>query len=62
MPIDWVVFGPLIAKMLADFIAAERSRTGLTNEEIFERAGRKLDDNERKLLEDIARLTEDTDS
>lgn len=59
MPVDWVIFGPLIAKMLADFIAAERSRTGLTTEAIFERAGKKLDENEVKLLEDIARLTDE---
>lgn len=58
MPIDWIVLGPMLAKMLADFLAAERSRSGLTNEQIFERAGKKLDDNEAKLLADIARLTQ----
>ena len=54
--IDWVVFGPIAAQMLAEFLAAERSRSGLTNEEIFERAGKKLDENEAKLLEDLERL------
>jgi hypothetical protein len=54
--IDWVTLGPLLAKILADFLAAERTRSGLTNEEIFQRAGAKLDENEAKLLEDIARL------
>lgn len=58
MPIDWIVLGPMLAKMLADFLAAERSRSGLTNEQIFERAGKKLDENEQKLLADIARLTQ----
>lgn len=56
MQIDWTIFGPIAAQLLADFLAAERSRTGLTNEQIFDRAGKKLDDNEAKLLEDIARL------
>jgi hypothetical protein len=54
--IDWVVLGPLLAKMLADVLAAEQSRSGLTTEEIFDRAGHKLDENEAKLLEDLARL------
>lgn len=53
---DWIVAGPIIAKILADFLAAERSRSGLTNEQIFERAGKKLDENEAKLLEDLQRL------
>ena len=43
--IDWTITGPLLAKLLAEFLAAERSRSGLTNEEIFERAGAKLEDN-----------------
>ena len=54
--IDWITLGPMLAKMLADVLAAERSRSGLTTEEIFERAGKKLDENEAKLLEDLARL------
>lgn len=54
--IDWTVFGPIAAKMLADLLAAERSRTGLTDAQIFERAGKKLDDNNEKLLADILRL------
>ena len=54
--IDWTITGPLLAKLLAEFLAAERSRSGLTNEEIFERAGAKLEDNEAKLLVDLARL------
>lgn len=53
---DWIVTGPIIAKILADFLAAERSRSGLTNEEIFERAGLKVSENEVKLLEDLQRL------
>jgi len=53
---DWVILGPMLAKILADFIAAERSRSGLSTQEIFERAGRQLDQNEVKLLEDLERL------
>jgi hypothetical protein len=55
--IDWTVFGPLMARVFADFLAAERSRSGLTTEEIFTRAGKKLDENEVKLLEDLERLS-----
>lgn len=58
--IDWIVLGPLLAKILADFLAAERSRSGLTNEEIFNRAGLKLDENEAKLIADLQRLRGDT--
>lgn len=61
--IDWIVLGPLVAKLFADFLAAERSRSGLTNEEIFNRAALKLDANEAKLIADLERLraaTEDT--
>lgn len=54
--IDWTITGPLVAQMLASFLAAERARTGLTNEQIFEIAGRKLDANEAKLIEDLERL------
>lgn len=54
--VDWIVLGPLLAKVLADFLAAERSRSGLTNEEIFNRAGLKLDANEAKLIADLERL------
>lgn len=53
---DWVTLGPIVAKLLADFIAAEKSRSGLTTEEIFARAGKQLDENEAKLLADIERL------
>jgi hypothetical protein len=53
---DWTVLGPMMAKLLADYLAAEQARSGLTTEEIFDRAGRKLDENEAKLLADIARL------
>ena len=54
--IDWTTAGPLIAKILADFLAAERSRSGLTDEQIFERNGVKYDANTAKMLEDYARL------
>ena len=49
---------PQIASVFAQLLAAERSRAGLTDEEIFERAGVKLDENERKLVADFARLSE----
>lgn len=54
--VDWIVLGPMLAKILSDLIAAERSRAGLTTEEIFQRAGLKLDENEAKLIADLARL------
>ena len=57
MPIDWITLGPILARIVADLLVAERSRTGLSDAEIFERAGVKIDQNEKKLLEDIARLT-----
>lgn len=60
MPIDWIVLGPMIAKIFADFLAAERSRTGLTDEQIFGRAGVKLAENEVRLLADLQRLQGDT--
>lgn len=62
MPIDWTIFGPLAAQLLAEFLAAERSRTGLTNEQIFDRAGKKLDQNEAELLADLERLKGAADS
>lgn len=62
MPVDWIVLGPMIAKIFADFLAAERSRSGLTNDEIFSRAGVKLMENEVKLLEDLQRLQSESPS
>lgn len=53
---DWITLGPLVAKLLSDLIIAERARRGLTTEQIFDRAGLKLDANEAKLLEDLERL------
>jgi hypothetical protein len=61
MAIDWVTLGPILARIVADLLAAERSRTGLTDAEIFQRAGVKIDQNETRLLEDITRLTMDTE-
>lgn len=54
--IDWITLGPMIAQILATYLEAEKSRTGLTTEEIFQRAGAKLEENEIRLLEDLARL------
>lgn len=54
--IDWTVLGPMIAQILASYLAAEQSRTGLTTEEIFARAGAKLEENGVRLLADLARL------
>lgn len=54
--IDWTTMGPMIAKIFADFLAAERSRTGLTDEEIFARAGAKWDTATGKLMADLQRL------
>lgn len=54
--IDWTTLGPAIAKIFAEYLAAERSRTGLTDEQIFERAGIKWDAAIVKLMEDLERL------
>lgn len=54
--VDWSVTGPLLAKIFADYLAAEQSRSGLTTEQIFARAELKLDANEAKLIEDLVRL------
>ena len=54
--IDWVTLGPEIARILANFLAAERARTGLTTEEVFAKAGAALDANEQRLIEDLERL------
>lgn len=54
--IDWTIVGPLTANMLMQILIAERERTGLTTEQIFEQAGRKLEDNEARLLADLERL------
>lgn len=54
--IDWAVLGPQLATVLAAILAAERSRSGLTDQEIFERAGLKHDENIAKLVEDLDRL------
>lgn len=54
--VDWLILGPMLAKIFADFLAAEKSRSGLTPDEIFNRAGLKLDENEAKLIADLARL------
>lgn len=54
--IDWALIGPQLAEALAKILAAERSRSGLTDEEIFQRAGVKEDENIAKLVADLARL------
>ena len=56
MEVDWTILGPIAARLLAEFLDGERSRTGLTDEQIFDRAGKKLDENEAKLLADLQRL------
>lgn len=54
--IDWTILGPQLAAALAAILAAERSRSGLTDAEIFERAGLQHDANIAALLEDLDRL------
>lgn len=54
--IDWALIGPQLAAALAAILAAERSRTGLDDPAIFERAGLKHDENIAKLLADLERL------
>ena len=49
---------PAVAGLLANLIAAERARTpDVSDDEIFERNGVKFDENDRKLLADLERLT-----
>lgn len=54
--VDWLVVGPLVAKALADMLAAERARSGRTNDEIFASNDVKIDENEAKLVADALRL------
>lgn len=54
--IDWTLLGPQLASALAAILAAERSRSGLDDAAIFERAGIKHDANIAKLLADLERL------
>lgn len=54
--IDWSLIGPIAAEALAKFLAAERSRSGLTDEQIFARAGIQHDQNIVELLKDLERL------
>ncbi len=51
--LDGILAGlPALLQLLAD----ERSRSGLTTEQIAERAGVKLDDERLRLIADLARL------
>lgn len=49
---DAATFGPIVA----DLITRITSQSGMTTEEIFQRAGVTLDDNKKMLLEDLVRL------
>lgn len=53
---DWTVYGPLLAKIMADYIIGMKAQSGLTLDQLWEKAGVKLDANDRKLLEDLIRL------
>ena len=46
----------VLASLALELIARIKSQTGMTTEQIFERAGLTLEDNKRKLLEDLERL------
>lgn len=45
-----------LAQVAADLIQRIKSQTGMTTEEILDRAGVTLDQNKQMLLEDLARL------
>ena len=45
-----------LAQIAADLIQRIKSQTGMTTEEILDRAGVTLDQNKQMLLEDLARL------
>lgn len=49
-----------LAARVVEFVQAEKERTGKTTAQIFEEAGVRLDDNNRRLLDDLARLKEET--
>lgn len=44
------------AQEVVTLLAAERARSGMTTEQIFEKAGITLEENDARLLEDLARL------
>ena len=48
------IFGPIVL----DLIQRIKSQSGMTTEQIFERAGITLDENKKMLLEDLDRLRE----
>lgn len=57
---DVIKFIPVVAEIgrgLLAFLERERTRTGLTEEQIFERAGVTYDQNKQELLKDLQRLT-----
>ncbi len=45
-----------LAQIAADLIQRIKSQSGMTTEQILDRAGVTLDDNKRMLLEDLERL------
>lgn len=47
---------PAIVSALWKVFEAEKTRSRLTTPEVFERAGHTLDENEQKLLDDLAAL------
>lgn len=48
-----------LGRILTEFLRRERERTGMTTEQIFDRAGITLAENEARLLEMLARLGND---
>ncbi len=46
----------VLAQLALELIGRIKSQTGMTTEQIFERAGLTLEENKRMLLEDLERL------
>lgn len=53
-PLTVVPLALTLLRQVMEFVSAERARTGLTYEEIFDRATQQLDANEAALKADLA--------
>lgn len=54
-PLSLVPPALLILRQVMEFVAAERARSGMTYEEIFDAAGVKIDANSVALIADLAK-------
>lgn len=56
VPAPGVGQATILAQLALELITRIKSQTGMTTEQIFERAGLTLEENKRMLLEDLERL------